>query len=103
MTNKITGGAEKTFTVTPVYQIISVEQTSSTGNNLNGTTINMVKMSGNSGYHAQITLKVVSPGGSKVTVSGTGLKINGDELSQHCLILPAIHWMQLIMRLLAGH
>ncbi|HBA31616.1 MAG TPA: hypothetical protein DCZ45_13700 [Parabacteroides goldsteinii] len=77
LTNKITGGAEKTFTVTPVYQIISVEQTSSTGNNLNGTTINMVKMSGNSGYHAQITLKVVSPGGSKVTVSGTGLKING--------------------------
>ena len=77
LTNKITGGAEKTFTVTPVYQIISVEQTSSTGNNLNGTTINMVKMSSNSGYHAQITLKVVSPGGSKVSVSGTGLKING--------------------------
>lgn len=77
LTNKITGGTVKTFTVTPVYQFISAEQTSSTGNNLIGTAINMVKMSGNSGYHAQITLKVVSLGGSKVTVSGTGLKLTG--------------------------
>ena len=77
LTNKITGGTVKTFTVTPVYQFISTEQTSSTGNNLIGTAINMVKMSSNSGYHAQITLKVVSLGGSKVTVSGTGLKLTG--------------------------
>ena len=37
----------------------------------------MLKASGLSGYHAQITLKVLSLGGSKVTVSGTGLKISG--------------------------
>jgi hypothetical protein len=77
LTNKITGGVAKTFTVTPLYQFISAEQTSSTGNNLIGTAINMVKMSGNTGYHAQITLKVLSLGGSKVTVSGTGLKLTG--------------------------
>lgn len=77
LTNKITGGVAKTFTVTPVYQFISAEQTSSTGNNLIGTAINMVKMSSNSAYHAQITLKVVSLSGSKVTVSGTGLKLTG--------------------------
>lgn len=77
LTNKITGGVAKTFTVTPVYQFISAEQTSSTGNNLIGTAINMVKMSSNTGYHAQITLKVLSLGGSKVTVSGAGLKLTG--------------------------
>lgn len=77
LTNKITGGVAKTFTVTPLYQFISAEQTSSTGNNLIGTAINMVKMSSNSAYHAQITLKVVSLSGSKVTVSGTGLKLTG--------------------------
>lgn len=77
LTNKITGGVAKTFTVTPVYQFISAEQTSSTGNNLIGTAINMVKMSSNTAYHAQITLKVVSLSGSKVTVSGTGLKLIG--------------------------
>lgn len=81
LTNKITGGTVKTFTVTPVYQFISTEQTSSTGNNLIGTAINMVKMSSNSGYHAQITLKVVSLGGSKVAVSGTGLKLTGANSS----------------------
>ena len=77
LTNKITGGVAKTFTVTPVYQFISAEQTSSTGNNLIGTAINMVKWSTNSAYHAQITLKVLSLGGSKVTVSGAGLKLTG--------------------------
>ena len=79
LTNKITGGTVKTFTVTPVYQFISAEQTSSTSasDKLNGTTFNMLKASGLSGYHAQITLKVLSLGGSKVTVSGTGLKISG--------------------------
>ena len=79
LTNKITGGTVKTFTVTPVYQFISTEQTSSTSasDKLNGTTFNMLKASALSGYHAQITLKVLSLGGSKVTVSGTGLKISG--------------------------
>ena len=81
--HNISKGIDYHFTVTPTgsYEIISVEQTSSTGNNLNGETINMVKWSANSSYHAQITLQVVSLGGSKVSVSGTGLAIVGNASS----------------------
>jgi len=80
--HNVSKGIDKVFTVTPSgYEIINIEQTSSTGNNLINETINMVKMSSTPAYHAQITLEVTSPGGSRVSVSGAGLAISGETSS----------------------
>jgi len=75
--HNISKGMDYSFTVTPFgYEIVNVKQTSSTGNNLIGETINMVKMSSNAAYHATITLQVTSPGGSNISITGTGLTID---------------------------
>ncbi|MEY8612805.1 hypothetical protein AALM74_26920, partial [Parabacteroides segnis] len=76
LTNKITGGTVKTFTVTPVFQTPTIKQTSSNANTLNGDAITMYKNPSSPSLNSFITLQITAIGGSSISVSN-GLSVTG--------------------------
>lgn len=76
LTNKITGGVTKTFTVTPVFQTPTVIQTSSNANTLNGDAITMYKDPSSPSLNSFITLQITAIGGSSISVTN-GLSVTG--------------------------
>lgn len=74
LTNKITGGVAKTFTVTPVYQTPTVIQTSSNANTLNGDAITIYKDPSTPSLNSFITLQITAIGGSSISVTN-GLSV----------------------------
>lgn len=74
LTNKITGGVAKTFTVTPVFQTPTVIQTSSNANTLNGDAITIYKDPSTPSLNSFITLQITAIGGSSISVTN-GLSV----------------------------